>query len=77
MNYCYNHDVATRAYDCPHADVVNNAICCNCEECNYNSIAEKSVVNNSSPFATFKPTPYEDIAANLLANSLKDEEFPF
>jgi len=47
MAYCRNHDVATGKYDCPYADVVNNSICCNCDECNYKGIFEKSVVDNS------------------------------
>lgn len=76
MTYCYNHDVATGKYDCPYADVVNNSICCNCNECNYKGIKEKPVVNNSI-FDKITPAPYEDIASNLLANSLKDEDFPF
>ena len=49
-SYCYNHDVATGKYDCPYADVVNNSICCNCDECNYRGINENQVVNNSAPF---------------------------
>lgn len=47
MTYCYNHDVATGKYDCPYADVVNDSICCNCKECNYNSITKNQVVDNS------------------------------
>jgi len=75
-NYCSNRDVATGNYDCPYATTVMNTICCTGHECNHRGIYEKPVVNNSR-FATFNPTPYEDIAANLLANSLKDEDFPF
>lgn len=75
-NYCSNRDVATGKYDCPYADVVNNSIVCTSKECNYSVSIEKPVVNNSR-FAMFTPTPYEDIASNLLANSLPDEAFPF
>ena len=73
MVHCYNHEVATGNYDCPYADVVNNTICCTGHECNYND----SIVVNNSRFANFNPTPYEDIASNLLANSLSDKDFPF
>lgn len=45
--YCCNHDVATGKYDCPYADVVNNSICCNSNECNYKSNHSNQVVNNS------------------------------
>lgn len=76
MTYCRNHDVATGKYDCPYATSVMNTICCTGHECNHKGIYEKSVVNNSR-FATFNPTPYEDISANLLANSLPDDKFPF
>ena len=92
MKHCFNHDVATGKYDCPYADVVNNTICCTGKECNHIGMIS-TVVNNltkeqmcklhsgavygNSVFAMITPTPYEDIAANLLANSLKDEEFPF
>ena len=76
MNYCFNHDVATGKYDCSYADVVNNTICCTAHECNHRGIYENQVVNNSR-FAMINPTPYEDIAANLLANSLPDDKFPF
>lgn len=76
MVYCLNHDVATGKYDCPYSDVVNNSICCTGHECNHKGIYEKPVVNNSR-FANFNPTPYEDIAANLLANSLPNDKFPF
>ena len=75
-NYCSNRDVVTGNYDCPYATTVMNTICCTGHECNHKGIYEKPVVNNSR-FATFNPTPYEDIAANLLANSLSDEAFPF
>ena len=46
-SYCRNHDVATGKYDCHYADVVNNSICCNCDECNYRGINENQVVDNS------------------------------
>lgn len=75
-NYCSNRDVATGNYDCPYATTVMNTICCTGRECNYKGIYEKPVVNNSR-FANFNPTSYEDIAANLLANSLTYGEFPF
>lgn len=75
-NYCSNRDVATGNYDCPYATTVVNTICCTGHECNHRGIYEKPVVNNSS-FSTFIPTPYEDIASNLLANSLPDDKFPF
>ena len=75
-NYCSNRDVATGNYDCPYATTVMNTICCTGHECNHKVIYEKPVVNNSR-FAMFTPTPYEDIAANLLANSLPDDKFPF
>lgn len=50
MAYCRNHDVASGKYDCPYADVVNNSICCNCDECNYKDNYINSVVNNSTSF---------------------------
>lgn len=75
-NYCSNRDVATGSYDCPYATTVMNTICCTGHECNHKGIYEKPVVNNSR-IPVFIPTPYEDIAANLLAISLKDEDFPF
>ena len=92
VNYCSNRDVATGSYDCPYATTVMNTICCTGHECNHKGIYEKPVVNNTkeemfklhsgsvygkSVFAMIKPTPYEDIAANLLANSLPDDAFPF
>ena len=44
--YCRNHDVATGAYECPCADVIDNTICCT-QHCKYNGNDEKSsVVNN-------------------------------
>lgn len=76
MVHCHNHDVATGKYECPYADVVNNTICCTGHECNYRDNYKNSVVNNSC-FAMITPTPYEDIVANLLANSLPDDKFPF
>ena len=92
-NYCSNRDVATGNYDCPYATTVMNTICCTGHECNQKGIYEKPVVNNltkelmfklhlgavygKSVFDMINPTPYEDIAANLLANSLKDEDYPF
>lgn len=68
-NYCSNRDVAVGNYDCPYATTVMNTICCTGRECYHKGIYEKPVVNNT--------IEDEDIAANLLANSLKDEDFPF
>ena len=71
--YCCNHDVLCGTYDCNMADVVNNSVMCKSKECMYNGgdYAKKHFIG------LIIPTPYEDIAANLLANSLKDESFPF
>ena len=82
MNYCYNHDVATGKYDCPYADVVNNSICCNCNECNYKGIYEKPVVDNSDEDERYKyfkchsGEVYGKSVYDLLAN-MPDDKFPF
>lgn len=47
MKYCFYRDVATGAYNCPYASVVNNTICCTGQECNYMGIHENQVVDNS------------------------------
>ena len=44
--YCRNHDVATGAYECPCADVIDNTICCT-QHCKYNGNNKKSSVDNN------------------------------
>lgn len=80
MKYCFYRDVATGAYNCPYASVVNNTICCtSTEKCHSvtqpEGIYPIHTLQHMIPI--FNPTPYEDIAANLLANSLPDDKFPF
>lgn len=80
MKYCFYRDVATGAYNCPYASVVNNTICCtSIEKCHSvtqpEGIYPIRTLQHMIPI--FNPTPYEDIVANLLANSLSDDKFPF
>ena len=82
MRYCFYHDVATGKYDCPYADVVNNSICCNCNECNYKGNNQKPVVDNLTEeeryiyCKTHLGSLYGKSVYDLLAN-MSDEAFPF
>lgn len=42
--YCHNHDVATGAYECPYADVIDNTICCT-QHCTYNANYKESLAD--------------------------------
>lgn len=84
MKYCFYRNVATGAYNCPYASVVNNTICCTSSEKCYSVEQPEGIYPIdtlqhliSQNVISINPTPYEDIAANLLANILDDNAFPF